>query len=593
MTMQYNEAGYTESTQDGMAFDCDYGNQNVMYQYNYSHDNKGGFWMACPGPYYTVNAVVRYNLSVNDGLYNGSRIIHIGEDGSIGNQVYNNTMYWNAGYKVNAVEQGSWISSGQTGQSSGTDIYNNIFAGDSDTFVNHDGVHYDSNCILASSKDAYPMEEDTHAVVGDPEFIDVNGYTAGTFAMTEEGGKVTLGLADGFKLQGVSPCINAGQQYLPVPEETFDAVKSETDPVKTHITLEYKDYEGNAVPQPAAEGGEKSGDARTVDIGAFQYQGEIFQKVPELEEVLALVPEGGEGEYTQTSWKAYRDAVKAAKEARNSNSLTPEQITQIVQKVRETYQGLTLAGDKEMLQKLYDLCSAKKQESYTAESWKAFSEALKKAKAALDNMDALQPEVDQARGSLVEARNQLKRASAAPSGKKDQKITCGTSFKKAYGDKPFNLNASVAEGNGTLSYQTSDKKVAEVKDGKVTIKGTGICTITVTASQTDTYKATSIQVNLQVSPKKMSVKSAAPASGKKLKVTWKKAAKVSGYEVRCSTDKKFKSGVKKMKASAKAKSVVFKNLKKGKKYYVQIRAYKKSGKVTLYGKWSKAKKSKA
>ena len=75
VTMQYNEAGYTESTQDGMAFDCDYGNQNVMYQYNYSHDNKGGFWMACPGPYYTVNAVVRYNVSVNDGLFDGSRTV--------------------------------------------------------------------------------------------------------------------------------------------------------------------------------------------------------------------------------------------------------------------------------------------------------------------------------------------------------------------------------------------------------------------------------------------------------------------------------------------------------------------------------------
>ena len=72
--------------------------------------------MACPGPYYTVNAVVRYNVSVNDGLFDGSRIIHVGEDGSIGNQVYNNTMFWKGGYEIRAVEQGSWINSGQKGE---------------------------------------------------------------------------------------------------------------------------------------------------------------------------------------------------------------------------------------------------------------------------------------------------------------------------------------------------------------------------------------------------------------------------------------------------------------------------------------------
>ena len=106
MTMQYNEAAHTESYQDGMAFDFDYGNQNVMYQYNYSHDNKGGFWMACPGPYYTVNAVARYNISVNDGLFDGARIMRIGERGSIGHQVYNNTIYWDRDYKINADRAG-------------------------------------------------------------------------------------------------------------------------------------------------------------------------------------------------------------------------------------------------------------------------------------------------------------------------------------------------------------------------------------------------------------------------------------------------------------------------------------------------------
>ena len=179
VTMQYNEAAYTESRQDGMAFDCDYGNQNVMYQYNYSHDNKGGFWMACPGPYYTVNAVVRYNVSVNDGLFDGSRIMHIGEYGSIGNQVYNNTMYWNTGYEdIKAVEQGTWtwgVNGQVAAKSSGTDIYNNIFCGDSVLFENHEGVRYDSNCVWGGSERVYPLDEDVNAVVANPAFVDVKG----------------------------------------------------------------------------------------------------------------------------------------------------------------------------------------------------------------------------------------------------------------------------------------------------------------------------------------------------------------------------------------------------------------------------------
>ena len=125
VTMQYNEAAYTESYDDGMAFDFDYGNQNVMYQYNYSHDNKGGFRMSCPGPYYSVNGVARYNISVNDGLFNGARIACIGAQGSIGIQFHNNTMYWDHDYNIKAVEQATW---GGT-QSSGTDIYNNMLPG--------------------------------------------------------------------------------------------------------------------------------------------------------------------------------------------------------------------------------------------------------------------------------------------------------------------------------------------------------------------------------------------------------------------------------------------------------------------------------
>ena len=83
VTFRYNEAFNTSEHSigsavgnDSMAFDFDYGVQNCVYEYNYSHDNLGGFLMLCPGPGASVNNIARYNVSVNDGkqwwLYHGS-----------------------------------------------------------------------------------------------------------------------------------------------------------------------------------------------------------------------------------------------------------------------------------------------------------------------------------------------------------------------------------------------------------------------------------------------------------------------------------------------------------------------------------------
>ncbi len=320
VTMQYNEAAYTESRQDGMAFDCDYGNQNVMYQYNYSHDNKGGFWMACPGPYYTVNAVVRYNVSVNDGLFDGSRIMHIGEYGSIGNQVYNNTMYWNTGYEdIKAVEQGTWtwgVNGQVAAKSSGTDIYNNIFCGDSVLFENHEGVRYDSNCVWGGSERVYPLDEDVNAVVANPAFVDVKDYTSGSF----KDYKVTLGKAEGMRLSANSPCINTGREYMAVPEESFPEVQQEL--VKTHITLENRDYDGNAVPYASANAAN-----RRVDIGAFEYQGDgTYIGGEDGEYLRALIAQASsyqQKDFTAASFAALRDAIQKAESVLASS---PKQI---------------------------------------------------------------------------------------------------------------------------------------------------------------------------------------------------------------------------------------------------------------------------
>ena len=58
----------------------------------------------------------------------------------------------------------------------------------------------------------------------------------------------------------------------------------------------------------------------------------------------------------------------------------------------------------------------------------------------------------------------------------------------------------------------------------------------------------------------------------------------TGYQIRYSTDKKFKKGVKTVKTSYTTRTI--KKLKRKKRYYVQVRAYTKSGKKIAYSKWS-------
>lgn len=95
-------------------------------------------------------------------------------------------------------------------------------------------------------------------------------------------------------------------------------------------------------------------------------------------------------------------------------------------------------------------------------------------------------------------------------------------------------------------------------------------------------------------PKKAKIVKLSSPKKKSLKVTWKKDAKVSGYQIQYSTSKKF--------TSKKTKSVILKSnryttktIKKlsGKKtYYVRVRGYKKSRNTKVYGNWSSIKKIK-
>ena len=162
-------------------------------------------------------------------------------------------------------------------------------------------------------------------------------------------------------------------------------------------------------------------------------------------------------------------------------------------------------------------------------------------------------------------------------------ITCRkTVYEVAYGAKPFKINAS---SQTKMTFTSSKTKIAAVdkNTGKVTIKDTGVATITIKAGN-----ATK-KVTVKVSPKKQSIKAVKTVKGKKLTIKWPKDKRASGYQVQISTDKKFKKNLKSKKLSKTA--YTFTKLKTGKKYYVRVRSYKKSGKDILNGTWSKVKLS--
>ena len=76
-------------------------------------------------------------------------------------------------------------------------------------------------------------------------------------------------------------------------------------------------------------------------------------------------------------------------------------------------------------------------------------------------------------------------------------------------------------------------------------------------------------------------------SGKvNLTLKWHRDKNADGYQLQYSTSKKFKKKKTVKIKKNKTTSYTVKNQKAGKKYYMRLRSYKKSGKKTKYSKWS-------
>ena len=92
-------------------------------------------------------------------------------------------------------------------------------------------------------------------------------------------------------------------------------------------------------------------------------------------------------------------------------------------------------------------------------------------------------------------------------------------------------------------------------------------------------------------PKAQQIKSAKASVKGKVKLTWKKNAKATGYVIKIATNKKFTNNVTTVtvkKISTTSKTI--KNLKESKVYYVKMRAYAVISGKKVYGKFGTIKK---
>lgn len=185
---QFNEVYNTRSRLDGQGFDCD-SSRGTVYQYNYSHDNEGGFMLFCQGS--SVGSVVRYNVSQNDRF-----ALFTNSGGSA--QVYHNVFYIGPGLDTDVNFPGA---------AGKMRIANNIFYNEGSRKKPKWGPYqYDGNAYFGF--DTQP--DDPHQLVADPRLAAPGqGKSRPPEPLADLANHVAV--PDAYRLLPDSPCLNRGQ----------------------------------------------------------------------------------------------------------------------------------------------------------------------------------------------------------------------------------------------------------------------------------------------------------------------------------------------------------------------------------------------
>ena len=209
--IQGNEAYATKGQRDGEGFDSDWNSRNTVIQYNYSHDNDGGFLLICDeggrSPEESAGntgTIVRYNISQNDRT-RGINIAGPVKDSLI----YNNTIYVGPEHTVDLLLYSDWH-----GWTEGTFLYNNIFCVAGTARFSYgisrdpDGAYATKSGFGASKKNIFDSniyfgvkapDDDLHALAVDPKLVAPGQGTIGILSLT------------GYRLQAASPAKKSGK----------------------------------------------------------------------------------------------------------------------------------------------------------------------------------------------------------------------------------------------------------------------------------------------------------------------------------------------------------------------------------------------
>jgi len=209
--IQRNEAYGTKGQRDGEGFDSDWNSRNTVIQYNYSHDNDGGFLLICNEGGHSAEesagntgTIVRYNISQND------RTKGINLAGPVKDSlIYNNTIYVGAEHTVDLLLYSDWH-----GWTEGTYLYNNIFyAAGTGRFSQ--GISRDPDGAYVTKPGFGPSRDnvfdyniyfgkisppnDSHALTADPKLVAPGSGSIGRLSLS------------GFTLQTGSPALRSGE----------------------------------------------------------------------------------------------------------------------------------------------------------------------------------------------------------------------------------------------------------------------------------------------------------------------------------------------------------------------------------------------
>lgn len=250
---QYNKSLHVRGPADSYGMHIDFGNRNVILQYNYSEDSEGGF-VEILGK--NVNSVYRFNVSVNDGIRDKKgNTLWVSDYAGVNNRVlsdsnfiYNNTIYVDAA-----------ITPDISINAKSTFVYNNIFyAKGSASIGKNTDVNIETGSELKMSNNLFKgninstfVNMDSNPVLGDPVFV--------------KGGEPET---DSYYLGGESEALGAGISF---PEPPFPmagkGIFKDVDLYPQFDLYGNAVYVSNTIPNIGAYNGEGADD---VGIDEFE-----------------------------------------------------------------------------------------------------------------------------------------------------------------------------------------------------------------------------------------------------------------------------------------------------------------------------------